>query len=54
MKVLKIDEKIINKDINQPKGVNTDILLDCFIEIINEENDLPYKLIKRECDRGKF
>ena len=44
----KIDEKLLNKDLNQPKRVNRDTFLECLIRLINEEYDLPFKFIKRE------
>ena len=52
----KIDEKLLNKDLNQPKGVNRDTFSECLIRIFNAEYDLPFKFIKREheCDRDKL
>ena len=50
----KIDERIINKDPNQSEGVNRYTFLKFLVGISNEEYDLSFIFIKRDCDRDKL
>ena len=39
------------KETKEPEGMSIDALLKGLVEIINEEYTLPFKTVKRECDR---
>ena len=40
------------KQAKEPEGKRRDVFLKGLVKIINEEDNLPSKFVKRECDRG--
>ena len=43
--------KKTNRSKKKPEGMRRDAFLKILVEIINEDYDLPFKFVKRGCDR---